>query len=138
MRAIFGTSHPAQTAQAYLDLYEVTKKEAYKQAAIEAARVYTTSIFTYPIATGETKWVGDTARKDWEINQTGLGVEHIRGTAGGGPILITSYAGLFTRIYEWTKEPLFLTMARTAAVAAMPSSSRRADAPSTIGAALPM
>lgn len=28
----------AQTAQAYLDLYEVTKKEAYKQAAIEAAR----------------------------------------------------------------------------------------------------
>lgn len=27
----------AQTAQAYLDLYEVTKKEAYKQAAIEAA-----------------------------------------------------------------------------------------------------
>lgn len=105
----------AQTAQAYLDLYEVTKKEAYKQAAIEAARVYTTSIFTYPIATGDTKWVGDTARKDWEINQTGLGVEHIRGTAGGGPILITSYAGLFTRIYEWTKEPLFLTMARTAA-----------------------
>jgi hypothetical protein len=54
--------------------------------------------------------------KDWEIGQTGLGVEHIRGTAAGrGPILLTSYAGLFVQMYEATKEPVFLTMARAAA-----------------------
>ncbi|HIW66475.1 MAG TPA: glycerophosphoryl diester phosphodiesterase [Candidatus Alistipes intestinipullorum] len=105
----------AQTAQAYLDLYEVTGREAYKDAAITSARIYATSIFTYPVATDEVKYVGGVPRKDWEINQTGLGVEHIRGTAVNGPILITSYAGLFVRIYEWTKEPLFLTMARAAA-----------------------
>lgn len=106
----------AQTSRAYMDLYEETGKEPYKEAAIESARVYATSIFTNPIMTDETKYIGETAYKDWEVNQTGLGVEHIRGTAGGGPILISSYAGLFVKIYEWTKDPIFLTMARTAAI----------------------
>ena len=105
----------AQCAQAYLDLYDVTKNEVYKEAAIATAKVYSTSIFTHPIATEKMKSVNGVERKDWEINQVGLGVEHIRGTAGGGPILISSYAGLFTRIYEYTQEPIFITMARAAA-----------------------
>ncbi|MDD4922327.1 MAG: hypothetical protein PHS30_07605, partial [Bacteroidales bacterium] len=98
-----------------LDIYDLTKNDLYKKAAIEAAKIYTTSIFTHPMATNETKYQNGTEVKDWEINQVGLGVEHIRGTAGGGPILITSYAGLFTRIFEYTKDPIFITMARAAA-----------------------
>lgn len=104
----------AQTAQAYLELYDITKNEAYKDAAIEAARVYTTSIFTHPVASNKTKAINGQELKDWEMSQAGLGVEHIRGTASSGPILLTSYAGLFTRIYEHTHEPIFLTMARVA------------------------
>ena len=105
----------AQTAQSYIDLYDITKNELYKKAAIDAAKVYTTSIYTHPIATEEIKHVRGAPYKDWEVNQTGLGVEHIRGTGTGGPISLTSYAGMFTRIYSYTGDELFLTMARVAA-----------------------
>jgi hypothetical protein len=106
----------AQTSQAYMDLYDMTKDERYRAAGIECARIYTTSIFTHPIANGNIKKVNGKEYQDWEISQAGLGVEHIRGTAAGrGPILLTSYAGLFVRMYEETKEPVFLTMARAAA-----------------------
>lgn len=106
----------AQTSRAYMDLYEITGNEAYKQASIDAAMIYATSIFTNPVMTDKTKYIGEQAYKDWELNQTGLGVEHIRGTAVNGPILISSYAGLFVKMYEWTKEPVFLTMARAASI----------------------
>lgn len=105
----------AQCSQAYIDLYDITNNDVYRSAAIEAAKAYSTSIFTHPISTGKPKWVGGEMRQDWEVNQTGLGIEHIRGTASGGPILISSYTGLFVRIYEYTKEPVFLSMARAAA-----------------------
>jgi hypothetical protein len=105
----------AQCAQSFLDLYDLTKEESYKKAAISAAQVYATSIFTQPIATNTIKKVKGKERQDWEITQTGLSVEHIRGTASGGPILISSFAGLFVRIYQLTNEELFLTMARGAA-----------------------
>lgn len=106
----------AQTAQALLDLYEVTGKPVYKNAAIEAAKVYTTSIFTHPMPTTERKKAGDRMLYDWELSQVGLGVEHIRGTAAGaGPILISSFTGLFMRMHELTGDSLFLTMARGAA-----------------------
>lgn len=106
----------AQTSQAYMELYDLTGDERYKAAGIEAARVYTTSIFTHPIANHTVKRVNDNEFKDWEISQVGLGVEHIRGTAAGrGPILLTSYAGLFVRMYEETGDAVFLTMARAAA-----------------------
>ena len=106
----------AQTSQAYMDLYDITKDERYRAAGIECARIYTTSIFTHPIANDAIKKVNGKEFKDWEISQAGLGVEHIRGTAAGrGPILLTSYAGLFVRMYEETKQPVFLTMARAAA-----------------------
>ena len=99
-----------------MDLYEITGNKAYKQASIDAAMIYATSIFTNPVMTDETKYIGEQAYKDWELNQTGLGVEHIRGTAVNGPILISSYAGLFVKMYEWTEEPVFLTMARAASI----------------------
>lgn len=106
----------AQTAQAYMELYDITRDERYREAGIESARIYTTSIFTHPIANDTIKKVNDREYKDWEISQVGLGVEHIRGTAAGrGPILLTSYAGLFVRMHQETGEQIFLTMARAAA-----------------------
>lgn len=105
----------AQCSQAYIDLYDITNKEVYKTAAIEAAKAYSTTIFTHPVSTGKEKSAAGIKRQDWEINQTGLGVEHIRGTSITGPILISSFTGLFIRIYEYTGEPVFLTMARAAA-----------------------
>ncbi len=106
----------AQTAQAYMELFDATRDERYREAGIEAARVYTTSIFTHPIASDAVKKVNDTEFKDWEISQVGLGVEHIRGTAAArGPILLSSHAGLFVRMFEETQQPVFLSMARAAA-----------------------
>jgi hypothetical protein len=106
----------AQTAQAFMELHEITGNVAYRDAGIEAARVYTTSIFTHPIANDSVKKLNGKEVKDWEISQAGLGVEHIRGTAGArGPILLTSYAGLFVRMHELTGDAVFLTMARAAA-----------------------
>ena len=106
----------AQTAQAYMELHEITGDERYREAGIESARIYTTSIFTHPIANDSIKKVNGQEFRDWEISQVGLGVEHIRGTAAGrGPILLTSHAGLFVRMYEETGEQIFLTMARASA-----------------------
>lgn len=105
----------AQCSESLLELYKVTNIEKYKNAAIEAAKVYSTSIFTQPIATRQIKKVGGVERQDWEISETGLSVEHIRGTASGGPILISSFAGLFTRMFEITSDSLYLQMARCAA-----------------------
>jgi hypothetical protein len=105
----------AQCSQAFLDLYNITKEENYKRAAIDAAEIYATSIFTQPIATTKMKSAGGVKRQDWEISQAGLSVEHIRGTAGGGPILISSFAGLFVRVFEMTSDSIFLYMARCAA-----------------------
>ena len=105
----------AQCAEAFLELYTTGKEEKYKAAAIETAKIYATSIFTQPVATTKMKSVNGVKRQDWEISQAGLSVEHIRGTASGGPILISSFAGLFTRIFEQTKDSIFLYMARAAA-----------------------
>lgn len=102
-------------AQALLDLYEATKDVKYREAAIEVAKVYATTIFTQPVATDAEKQVAGAARRDWEISQVGLSVEHIRGTASGGPILLSSHAGLFVRMYQLTRDELFLDMARAAA-----------------------
>ncbi len=102
-------------AQALLDIYDLTKDEKYKAAAIEVARVYATSIFTHPIPSTATKTVAGKSLADWEFTQTGLSVEHIRGTATSGPVLLSSHCGLFVRIYELTRDQIFLDMARAAA-----------------------
>lgn len=108
-----------QTAQAFLDLYDLTKEARYREAAITAAKVYTTSIYTHPIASHAPKTVNGVPREDWEISQTGLSFEHggIFGSATRqGPIQLCSHAGLFIRMYGLTKEPIFADMARAGAI----------------------
>lgn len=108
-----------QTAQAFLDLYEITKNEAYKEAAIETAKIYTASVYTHPIATRQNKTVKDRKRQDWEISQAGLSFEHggIFGSSNmHGPILLASHAGMFIRMNGLTGEPIFADMARAAAL----------------------
>jgi hypothetical protein len=102
-------------SQALLDLFDATGDRRYRDAAIEIARVYATTIFTHPIPSTVTKMVAGVPHPDWEMSQVGLSVEHIRGTATGGPILLSSHAGLFVRMFELTGEQLFLDMARAAA-----------------------
>ncbi len=107
-----------QSAQALLDLYDLTRKETYKQAAITAAKIYTCSIYTHPIPSQKTKTVNKVTREDWEIAQAGLSFEHggIFGSAvRHGPIQLCSHAGLFIRMYQLTREPLFADMARAGA-----------------------
>lgn len=108
-----------QSAQALLDLYDLTKEEKYKEAAIRTARIYTASIYTHPIPNNENKIVNGTIRKDWEISQVGLSFEH-GGTLGSaaksnGPILLASHTGMFVRLYSLTNDRLYLDMARAAA-----------------------
>jgi hypothetical protein len=108
----------AQTAQAFLDLFELTQEEKYKKAAVEAAKVYTTSIYTHPIPGTADKTVNGIMRKDWEIAQAGLSFEHggIFGSANiHGPIQLCSHAGLFIRMYQITKAPIFADLARAGA-----------------------
>ncbi len=109
----------AQSAQALLDLYDLTKDPLYKQAAIRAGRIYTASIYTQPVASRNMKTVKGVQREDWEISQSGLSFEHggILGSANGaGPIALCSHAGLFIRLFGLTGDSLFAEMARAAAI----------------------
>lgn len=109
----------AQTSQAYLDIYDITKEKKYKEAAIEAGRFYTASVYTHPVPSQQKKLVKDVVREDWEIAQAGLSFEHggIMGSAQRtGPIQLASHAGLFVRLFGLTQDSLFLTMARSAAI----------------------
>jgi hypothetical protein len=108
-----------QSAQALLDLYDLTKNKKYQDAAVTCAKIYTTSIYTHPIANHSPKTVNGIAREDWEISQTGLSFEHggIFGSATRhGPIQLASHAGMFIRMYKLTGEQLFADMARSAAI----------------------
>ncbi|NML41083.1 glycerophosphoryl diester phosphodiesterase [Chitinophaga sp. G-6-1-13] len=108
-----------QSAGALLELYEVTKDSRYRQAAIQTAKLYTTSVYTQPIPSMEKKLVNGRQREDWEISQAGLSFEHggIMGSANHrGPIALASHAGLFVRMFGLTRDSLFLHMARAAAL----------------------
>ena len=107
-----------QSVQALLDLFKITSEKKYYQAAIDAAKIYTTSIYTHPIPSLLEKKVNGVSRKDWEISQVGLSFEHggVLGSANShGPILLASHAGMFVRLFGLTRDSLFLNMARTAA-----------------------
>ena len=108
-----------QTAQAFLDLFDLTGEEKYQDAAIQAAKIYTTYIYTHPIPSQETKTVNGKQVQDWEIAQAGLSFEH-GGTLGSanfhGPILLASHAGMFIRMHQLTGERIFADMARSAAI----------------------
>ncbi|MFN8349638.1 MAG: glycerophosphoryl diester phosphodiesterase [Spirosomataceae bacterium] len=108
----------AQSAQALLDLYDMTQKPEYKEAAIKAAKIYTMSVYTHPIPNRTLKTVNNQQREDWEISQAGLSFEHggIFGSSNSqGPIQLASHAGLFIRMFQLTHEPIFADMARAVA-----------------------
>ncbi|MFC6193454.1 glycerophosphoryl diester phosphodiesterase [Dyadobacter subterraneus] len=108
-----------QSAQALLDLFDMTKDERYKKAAITSAKIYVSSIYTHPIPSKNIKIVNGVEREDWEISQAGLSFEHggIFGSATRhGPIQLASHAGLFIRMYKITGEQIFADLARSAAI----------------------
>jgi hypothetical protein len=108
-----------QTAQAFLDLYDITGNKIYQDAAIKAAKIYTTYIYTHPVPSQQIKSVNGKNVQDWEIAQAGLSFEH-GGTLGSanihGPILLASHAGMFIRMFDITGEKIFADMARSAAI----------------------
>jgi len=108
-----------QSAQALLDMYEVTKEQKYLDAAIAAAKIYAMSIYTHPAATREEKKVNGQTWQDWQLSRIGLSFEH--GGAWGsantaGPTLLSSHAGMFVRFYELTNDEFFLDLARAGAL----------------------
>ena len=108
-----------QSAQALLDLYELTDETRYLDAAKRATQLYTQSIYTHPVPDTTTKKVHGVSREDWEISQVGLSNEHGGGIGSAndnGPILLASHAGLFVRMYQLTGETLYVHMARAAAL----------------------
>lgn len=108
-----------QSAQALLDLYDITGTNDYLSAALESAEIYTTSVYTHPIPTREIKKVKGVEREDWEIAEAGLSFEHggVLGSANHrGPILLASHAGMFVRMFSMTADSLYLNMARSAAI----------------------
>ncbi len=109
----------AQAAQAFMELYDVTADTRYRDAAIETARFYTTSVYTNPISTTRPVSVKGRDMEQWQINTAGLSYEHggiIGSTNLHGPILLASHAGMFVRMYRLTGDSLFIDMARAAAI----------------------
>lgn len=107
-----------QSAQALLDLYDLTNEQEYLDAAVQSARIYTGSIYTHPIPSGENILVKGQELEDWQISQVGYSFEH-GGTLGSatrnGPIFLASHAGMFVRLFSITNDSLFLDMARAGA-----------------------
>lgn len=109
----------AQSAQALLDLYDLTQDKKYQEAAILTAKMYLTAIYTQPVPGRKIKTVKGVPREDWQISQAGLSFEHggIIGSANGaGPIMLCSHAGMFVRMFQLTGDSLFIEMARAAAI----------------------
>src|SRR5690606_1993459 len=102
-----------QMAEAFMDLYELTNNQKYKEAVIRIAQFYTTSIYTHPVPDMPTKSVKGSSVFDWQISQVGVGFEHggIIGSANShGPILLASHAGMSVRLFEVTADSLYLNM----------------------------
>lgn len=111
----FATS---QSVQALLDIFRATGDLRYKQAAVKAAQIYTTYIYTYPNGLTEIQNQKKQHLPAWAFSQSGLCFEHA-GTIGSansrGPILLASHAGMFVRMFQLTHDSLFIDMARVAA-----------------------
>lgn len=107
----------AQISQALLDLWELTKEEKYKLAAIKAARMYVYSIYAHPVPNNTPLKVGKQSLQGWQYTHAGLGFEHggsIGSANNGGPILLASHTGMFVRIAQITGNPFFAELARAA------------------------
>ncbi len=109
-----------QCAQGLWELYEINGGQKYLDAAIKAAKHYTNFIMTHPLPTDKTRICNGTERQDWEISQIGLNTEHIGNIASSnnwGPILLSSYAGMFVRMSALTGDELMLDLSRAAVTA---------------------
>ncbi|MEM8969508.1 MAG: glycerophosphoryl diester phosphodiesterase, partial [Bacteroidota bacterium] len=107
----------AQTAQALLDLWELTEEEKYREAGIKTAKMYVSAIYSHPIASTETRKIRGRNLKGWQYTQAGLGFEHggsIGSAASHGPILLSSHVGMFVRIAQLTGDRFFADLARAA------------------------
>lgn len=106
------------SVQALLDMYELTENKRYREAALATARYFTTYIYTHPADTKLMKDKSGSLFNPLRYTQAGLACEHI-GVIGSanpqGPILLSSFAGMFVRLYRQTGDMLFLDMARAAA-----------------------
>ena len=106
------------SVQALLDMYELTENKRYREAALATARYFTTYIYTHPADTKPMKDKSGGLFNPLRYTQAGLACEHI-GVIGSanpqGPILLSSFAGMFVRLYRQTGDMLFLDMARAAA-----------------------
>lgn len=106
------------SVEALLDMYHLTGNEAYKHAAWKTARYFTTYIYTHP--TDNAVFISPEGKEEnvQQYTQAGLVCEHI-GVIGSanpqGPILLSSFAGMFVRLYKETGDRLFLDMARASA-----------------------
>lgn len=108
-----------QSVQALLEIFRLTGNVKYKEAAVEAARMYTCSIYTHAMASDEVKKKNGVEWKDWQLTQVGLSFEHGGSTGSAvpsGPILLSSHCGMFVRMFELTEDSLFLDMARAGAI----------------------
>ena len=108
-----------QISGAMLDLYEITKDQKYLNAAIETAKMYTTSIYTHPIPSREIKYKNGKEFEDWQLSQIGLNFEHggsMGSAVNAGPILLASHCAYFLKLYSITKDSIFRDMARLGAL----------------------
>lgn len=108
----------AQAAQVLLDMYETTRDDKYKIAAIKTAEFYTTYIYTYPNGQTDMQTNVDQTLPGWAFTQSGLCIEHggaIGSAATRGPILLASFAPLFVRMFALTNDSIYIDMARAAA-----------------------
>lgn len=104
-----------QSAQALLDLYDLTDKQEYLDAAVQSARIYTGSIYTHAMPEGDKIMVKDQEMDDWQLTQVGFSFEHgstLGSATRNGPIFLASHAGMFVRLFSLTQDSLFLDMAR--------------------------
>ncbi len=101
-----------------MELYKTTGNVKYKNAAIKAAKFYTTYIYTYPNGQTEIQTHQKQTLPGWGFSQSGLCFEHA-GTIGSsntrGPILLASHAGCLLCYVQITNDSLFIDMARAAA-----------------------
>lgn len=108
----------AMSVQALLDMHQLTGDVRYKDAALDMARYFTTYIYTHPADVTPLKDKEGHSLNPLQYTQAGLACEHI-GVIGSanpqGPILLSSFAGMFVRLYQQTGDVLFLDMARAAA-----------------------
>ncbi|MDD4426968.1 MAG: hypothetical protein PHG64_01015 [Paludibacter sp.] len=104
--------------EALMDMFLITNNLKYKEAALKTARYYSTYIYTHP--SNNEEYIDENGAKINSLyyTQSGLVCEHI-GVMGSanpqGPILLSSFAGMFVRLYKETGERLFLDMARASA-----------------------